>query len=56
MSNKRTAGGLFSPNFKLYYKAMVIKQQGIDIEHSHVDQWKHIEDLEIFTHLQTYDF
>lgn len=51
MSNKRTTRDLISPNFKLYCKAMVIKQQGIDIEHSPVDC---TEDLDIDSHTYRY--
>ena len=51
---KDKAGGIMLPNFKLYYKAKIIKQYGV-LAHTekqrHIDQWNGIEDLEINPHL-----
>lgn len=52
LNNKRTAGDLIIPDFKLNYRATV-KKKSIDIKNRHVDhdKWNQIEDPDINTHM-----
>ena len=48
--NKGTSGNSKIPDFKLYYRAMVLKTAWFCTKNRKEDQWKQIEDLNINPH------
>lgn len=49
LSKKNDAGGITTPDFQTYLRALAIKTTWYKHKNRHVDQWSNIEDPNMFT-------